>query len=47
MLDIQGIKILIFHQTNEEIINALPRRVEDGLPYVGRNRGPTSTFSTI
>lgn len=31
----------------EEIINALPRRVEDGLPYVGRNRGPTSTFSTI
>lgn len=31
----------------EEIINSRPRRVEEGLPYVGRNRGPMERWSGI
>ena len=31
----------------EELLNARTRRVEEGLPYVGRNTGPTSRWSGI
>lgn len=31
----------------EEIINAQVRRVEEGLPFVGRNIGPIAPFSGI